>query len=310
MAASTPDRTSDASQACLNCATPLAGNFCSNCGQRARVPALSFWQVMTELVEEAFDLDSKAWRSLVPLLFRPGLITADYFAGRRARYITPLRLYLTASVLFFIVAAITDQGLRVSWGDPATERERIEAAGQTEDTNIIIAQEGGCEAILRGDSARWSEFWRERGYEACRKVTADSGESLERAAVDNIPIMMVFFIPVLALVMKLLYPLSKRYYVEHLVFFVHYHAFGFFVLTVLLIVYKLGALVEWNATAWRVISMIVSGYIALYLLIAMRRVYQQGWLATSLKYFVLYLAYVTGLSLSLFGVVLYTAMNL
>jgi hypothetical protein len=115
---------------------------------------------------------------------------------------------------------------------------------------------------------------------------------------------------VLALVMKLLYPLSKRFYVEHLVFFLHYHAFGFFMLMLMIFIYESGTMIEWSKTAWRIVSIAGSGYMALYLLVAMRRVYRQGWLATSAKYVLLFMAYVTGLSMSLFGVMLYTALTL
>ena len=213
---------------CLNCGTTLTGKFCIDCGQPARLKPLSVLSLLRELIEDIWDVDSKAWRSLMPLMFRAGFLTNEYFAGRRVRYVAPLRLYLTASVLFFVVAAITGSGLRVSWGDADVERARIEITGKTGATSATVNQEGGCESILEGTESRWLQLWRERAVEACRKVTADSGESLERAAVDNVPIMMVIFIPVLALVMKLLYPFSKRYYVEHIVFFLHYHAFGFF----------------------------------------------------------------------------------
>lgn len=306
MAASEP--AAGSAGGCLNCGTPLIGRYCSQCGQAAQLKPLSFWRLVADLVEDIWDVDSKAWRSLLPLMFRPGYLTNQYLAGRRARYVAPLRLYLTASVLFFIVAAMTDNAIRLSWGDG--ERERIEDAGETADANIIIAQEGGCDAILADTDARWSEYWRSRAVTACRNVTADGGKSLERAAVDNIPIMMVIFIPVLALVMKLLYPLSKRYYVEHLVFFLHYHAFGFFVLLLLIFAYEFGVAIDWSQAAWRIVAIIGSGYMALYLFLGMRRVYGQGIFVTFAKYFLLFLAYVTGLSLSLFGVIMYTALTL
>lgn len=306
----TPERAASTAEACLNCGTPLRGNFCAECGQQARLRGLSFWLLLRELIEDIWDVDSKAWRSLVPLIFSPGYLTRQYLVGRRARYVAPLRLYLTASVLFFVVAALTDNSIRVSWGDATEESERIEAAGQTDQPNIIIDQEGGCESILEDAETEWARRWRDRAVTACQKVTADSGQTLERAAVDNIPIMMVIFIPVLALVMKLLYPLSKRFYVEHLVFYLHYHAFGFFVLTLLILVYEPGNLIGWSDTAWRSVSIIVTSYMAIYLFVAMRRVYRQGWLATSVKYFLLFMAYIVGLSLSLTGVVLYTAMTL
>ncbi len=308
MAAS--ETASGSAGSCLNCGTALTGRYCSACGQPAQLKPLSFWRLVAELVEDIWDVDSKAWRSLLPLMFRPGYLTNQYLAGRRARYVAPLRLYLTASVLFFIVAAITDNNLRVSWGDADLERERIEAASDQAAAGIIIAQEGGCDSILQDTENRWLVMWRERAVSACKKVTADSGESLERAAVDNIPIMMVIFIPVLALVMKLLYPLSKRFYVEHLVFFLHYHAFGFFMLMLLIFVYEAGEVVDWTQTAWRAVAIPASGWMQVYLFFAMWKVYGQGFFTTAAKFFLLFIAYISGLGLSLSAVVLYTAMTM
>lgn len=271
---------------------------------------LSLWALMTEFVGEIFDLDSKAWRSLRPLMLQPGRITNEYLAGRRASYVSPLRLYLTASVLFFILAALTGKTPPLPLGDADERRPVIETAQQADGANALIAVSGSCDEITLDIDADWARTWQVHLIESCKRVTADSGKSLERASFDNIPVMMVIFIPVLALVMKLLYPLSKRFYVEHLVFFLHYHAFGFVVLMLMIGIYESGAMIGWSKMAWRVVSIAGSGCMALYLLVAMRRVYLQGWLATAAKFVLLFMTYLIGLSMSLFGVILYTAVTL
>lgn len=310
MANPTPDNSVGSSANCLNCGTRLTGHYCTECGQSARIRGLSFWPLIKEFVEELWDVDSRTWRSLLPLMFRPGYLTNAYLAGRRARYVSPLRLYMTVSVLFFVIAAITDNTIPLSWEDPDVERAIIESTAGTDTDDILIAEEFGCDTILQNVDAAWLRYWRERSVNACQRVTADSGRSLERAAVDNIPIMMVVFIPVLALVMRLLYRRSERYYAEHLVFFMHFHAFGFIVLVLDIFFHELGGAFGWSNTAWQIVASITATYMALYLLIAMRRVYEQGWLVTSVKYLLLYVTYVVGLSLSLTGVVIYTAMTL
>jgi len=243
-------------------------------------------------------------------MLRPGRLTNEYLGGRRASYVAPLRLYLTASVLFFVVAALTDTNLHVSWEDPSEQSQRLLSAGGQDATNVTIERNGGCDTILADRDGEWIGYWRDRARKACVRVMYDKGQSLERAAVDNIPIMMVIFIPVLALVMKLLYPLSKRFYAEHLIFFLHYHAFGFFVLVLLITVYQAGNLTAWSGEAWRAVSISVSAYMAIYLLIAMRQVYRQSYFVTSIKYFILFMVYVGGLATSLTGVILYTALTL
>ena len=93
---------------CLNCGAVLPGRFCPDCGQRdqpLRQPAHRF---VTESVSEYFGVDGRLWRSLGLLLFRPGALTVAYLDGRRTRYLRPLRLYLTATVLFFFLVSLQD----------------------------------------------------------------------------------------------------------------------------------------------------------------------------------------------------------
>ena len=91
---------------CLNCGAALPGRFCPACGQRdqpLRQPAHVF---IAESASEYFGLDGRLWRSLGLLLFRPGALTESYLDGQRTRYLRPLRLYLTATVLFFFLLSL------------------------------------------------------------------------------------------------------------------------------------------------------------------------------------------------------------
>ena len=93
---------------CLNCSAALPGQFCPDCGQRdqpLRQPAHVF---IAESVSEYFGLDGRLWRTLRLLLFQPGALTAAYLDGQRARYLRPLRIYLTATLAFFFILAQQD----------------------------------------------------------------------------------------------------------------------------------------------------------------------------------------------------------
>lgn len=97
---------------CLNCQTPLnqeKDNFCPSCGQVNNVKKETAIGLVRELIEEFLHLDSKVMRSLVPLLFKPGFLTVDYNNGRRARYFHPVRMFLTLTVVFFIISGLTDK---------------------------------------------------------------------------------------------------------------------------------------------------------------------------------------------------------
>ena len=97
---------------CLNCNTPLSietDNFCSNCGQLNNTKKETALGLVKELVEEFLHLDSKVMKSLVPLLFKPGLLTVDYNQGKRARYFHPVRMFLIVTVIMFIVGSFVKQ---------------------------------------------------------------------------------------------------------------------------------------------------------------------------------------------------------
>jgi hypothetical protein len=90
---------------CPNCGTLRVGNYCSSCGQKALPLRPTVHYFAHELTHELLHIDGKIFRSLRLLLTRPGFLTREIFAGRRASYMSPIRLYLIASVVAFAIAA-------------------------------------------------------------------------------------------------------------------------------------------------------------------------------------------------------------
>ena len=95
-------------RACANCGHALDGLHCSACGQKATVLRQPLHLFLGEAFTEYFGFDGRLWTSLRALLFHPGRLTRAYFAGQRVRYLRPLRLYLSATLLFFFLLSILD----------------------------------------------------------------------------------------------------------------------------------------------------------------------------------------------------------
>jgi hypothetical protein len=93
------------STVCHNCSAPLAGPYCSSCGQKAQPLNPTLRALASDVVEATLDVDGRTFRSVVTLLTAPGVLTLEYFRGRRARWIAPLRLYLLFSVVYFAAAS-------------------------------------------------------------------------------------------------------------------------------------------------------------------------------------------------------------
>ena len=90
---------------CKNCGAVLLGRFCVNCSQAADVHVPTTKELLHELLEGLTHSDSRLWRTLKTLWFKPGKLTEEFVAGRRIAYLPPFRLYLILSILFFLIAS-------------------------------------------------------------------------------------------------------------------------------------------------------------------------------------------------------------
>jgi len=93
---------------CSNCETKLMGSVCHSCGQIADTYHRPVWELLQEVLDGLFGFEGRFWRTLPNLMFNPGKITHQYLSGVRSRYVQPFRLYLTASVIFFLLVFSMD----------------------------------------------------------------------------------------------------------------------------------------------------------------------------------------------------------
>ena len=97
-----------------------------------------------EEVGEMIDIDSRIFRSILPFLFRPGFLTREYLAGKRKTYMSPFRLYLLLSVIFFFLAQATSKNINESGGDWLQIR--------TDSSDTIIRNDSLAIEMIRKDS--------------------------------------------------------------------------------------------------------------------------------------------------------------
>ena len=344
---------------CLNCGSPLTGQYCGNCGQRARSRLISIWELLRDAFGDLFELDSRLWQTLVPLMISPGQLTKDYLEGRRARFMPPFRTYLVLSILFFVIAffdpreqfdvffdeepatvaassessttdeiledvrdELADEGLIAADPVPpeSVQPGEDDTAGAEDDSggfNIRITDEGtessgDCDNIEVENAPPWLASWLTpaRLKVICERTTADGGQAFLTRLVDTTPSALIFLLPLMAFVLKLLYPLSRRYYVEHLLFVVHYHAFVFLVLTLQILFSRMTASLSLPGFISAIAVAIVVFYVPIYLFKAMRRVYGQGRILSFLKFTALAFSYFTGLVMIIGFTAIYAAFSL
>ena len=270
------------SPTCLNCGAPLAGGqFCQVCGQRDIPPYPSVRELALDAFSEFSGWDGRLAATLRSLVQHPGLLTREFLEGRRARYISPVRLYLGASVLYFLLAANApnlrldsgdELGLRVTATttdsiltppDSARAQSRAQrvgdlATGALENDSAITPAER--EAALK-DIESAPPLMRP----FLRRAVGDPG-GFKRAILETMPRMLFLLLPVFAAIVAIFY--RGRKYPEHLYFAIHLHAFIF-------LAFSIGQLLKFThvsmiAALAGVISLV---WIPIYAILAFRRVY-------------------------------------
>jgi len=143
--------TSPALTHCENCGAELQGHWCSQCGQPAIEYRRSFRYVVADLLNEFLNWDSKFFTTIALLIFKPWRLTNAFLAGKRVRYVNPLRLYLLASILFFFAVNFGAKGLRVD-ASKLGEKDRAELEADLKDEDLPPAAREKLAAFLRDTS--------------------------------------------------------------------------------------------------------------------------------------------------------------
>jgi hypothetical protein len=139
---------------CLNCGTPLVGKHCHECGQQAHVhrSLSAFWH---DLLHGVLHFEGKIWRTLPLLAWRPGELTRRYVEGERARFVSPMALFLFSVFLMFAVFSIT--GGSSFFSDNRTQtnfKENLSrSVGQAEQAVKDLEEERAAAVLEGGDIA-------------------------------------------------------------------------------------------------------------------------------------------------------------
>ncbi|HXY95784.1 MAG TPA: DUF3667 domain-containing protein, partial [Steroidobacteraceae bacterium] len=226
----------------------------------------------------------------------PGFLTREFLAGRRARYLPPVRLYLVLSVVFFLCASLThskpaviqidtsDTGLpKAAHVVPLKDADSLATTAPAQ-PGETAEQRAARECGMIQYDGPWAARLKPAMQQACLKIRADNARSLMAAFRHNLPRIMFVFLPLLAAIMMLFYWRPRHFYVEHLLLLLHNHACVFVVLP---LAWGLGALVP-RVSGW--LDFAVFGYLVWYMYRSMRTVYGQGpWLTaaklTALSFF-------------------------
>lgn len=326
----------DNNTTCKNCEQEFQKGFefCPHCGQNTK-DDLTIRVLFYNTISNYFDFDARFFKSLIPLMFRPGYLARKFVEGKRLRYLHPAQYYLFASVIFFFIFSFqareynqkVDKALKKGFekenilefdsipekaldsvklvelkqklkenqaitGMNDEEIEKldsiIENSANSENISkfnfgydkhkldsLIVADAPEAEQLKAMGMKDDASFLQRRFYTQLLKFQKNSGVGILQALLDSIPIALFILLPIFAFILKIFF-WRRGSFSHHLVFSFYYFSFLFVVMSIILL-----ANYSWKVPGW--INLITGLSAYLYLLIAVKHFYQQGYILSFFK---------------------------
>ena len=299
---------------CANCGLALTGAYCADCGQHVADAHRSVWRFVADFLDNTFCWDNKLLRTLKPLFQQPGYLTCEFIAGRRVRYVHPLRLFLfTSAVCLTLLQFSHDHQvklgtLREALGDddrdfrwitsdePKAATARSTAARTPTPMASKLdngAHQGASDppggGVTRDAQPDGLEARFGRALET--RIARNGGEVLLNNAISDgvqhrLSWIVLALLPVFALGLRALYWRRDAFYFAHLVFSLHYHTFLLLFCTAYVGLGIVTAHIPFASLPKLVLNLSLV-LPPLYLFLALRRMYGDGRARTLAKMLVL-----------------------
>jgi hypothetical protein len=275
--------------------------FCSHCGQKwLNEKDFSVKKFFVESVGDFFHFDSKFVHTIVPLLFKPGLLTKEYLEGKRQRFFHPFKMFLFISVVYFFVAGMLSEKKDSEFEPTVTNKNTGIQEGKSPNTFQITTNNPSLQKLNSMNPDTLREKVKKEGIDKfikkefpdasrIRQFTAKqyikinlSGPELFTEELNHVISKMVFLIiPFFAGLLKLFYIRRKTNYFDHLIFSFHFHSF----------IFMLFLIREFFSPITEISFLLILPIISVYLYLALKKVYSQSLGKTFIKIFLLHLGY-------------------
>lgn len=210
------------------------------------------------------SFDTSFFQTLLPFLFKPGFLSREFLEGRRKRYMSPVRLYIFMSIVFFFFARISNDKI------PNEDRQLNFIVG-SDTTATVVPGDSIFSNYALSDSMAFDskQYDRSEKLQLAIEKAKDNPSLYLNQYLTNISYALFLLMPIFALLLQLFYIRRKRFYVEHLIFAVNIHSFVLLILTIIVIINMLFDRTD-------LISGILILIIPLYFVTGMKRFYAQS----------------------------------
>jgi hypothetical protein len=215
-----------AGQPCRNCGETVEDRYCTHCGQLAASFHRPILSLIGETISDTFTLDGRLARTLPILLFRPGRLTKNYTEGKRARYVPPFRLFLLASLVFYLVLFAlmpsgnyinVDEETRAEISQGLAEAREAELAAEIEETAQQRLERANIS--VRAPDAIQSDI------EAQVAAILDNQDQFRAQVETWLPRLSILLVPMTIIALGILHFWRRRLYVyDHSIHALHLHS--------------------------------------------------------------------------------------
>jgi len=293
------DNTNMSTSECENCHAVLQGDFCHKCGQARKTNLLAFNEFVLTLLGGLLSYDSKVNRTLIPLIAKPGAVCNEYLHGHRARFIAPMKLYLFCSVIFFLlmpllgdinINASESESIHDEFKQALQEDEDLKGLADGVNSGISInLNDSSSESDVHIDflSEEQNAFFKER-LQSMKKL---EGDDYAKIVKDNLPGIMFFMLPLLALILKITNIFKGRLYSEHFVVALYAQSYVFIVMCLLSIFEAAGEYFTFISSSlllselWSAVVSVGFVWMMVHLFLMQKRIYKQSWKGGIAQYF-------------------------
>jgi hypothetical protein len=227
---------------CQNCGYLVEKRYCSNCGQENKESRQSFFHLFQHFFEDLTHYEGRFWQTIRYLFTRPGYLTKAFLAGKRNRYVVPIRLYLFVSFFTFLLPHLLpdfrEPNPYETPGRPTRERDSVQMNfhfyRDSTGTKLYVPNEytsvrqmDSLEA-LRPETERMSSLqrWLQKKYIGLldHNPTELAGRFFSSFG-KNFPKALFIYLPLFAFIIWLIHGKKKWFYFDHGIFVLHYFSF-------------------------------------------------------------------------------------
>lgn len=286
----------DTETTCKNCHRSFSSDYsyCPYCGQK-KVEQITLVELFNNFVSNYFSVDGRLFKSIGPLLFKPGYLPTQFVQGKRETYLHPARMYMFVSIVFFFIFSFfireTEMHIQTSNEDRMIELEdgtTVEFAGPSPPSILGIEFPSKIDSMLETGAEEeeiykamgMSEdagFMSRKGYTQLLKLYREGGiREVYRTFFDSIPIAIFCLLPAFALILLLFYYRRGRY-PNHLIFTYYYFSVVFILLGIIYCAYW------WFNGLPTILDWLIALSPLIYLAFALKNFYGQSWKKTIVK---------------------------